>query len=225
MNTDSSAARSPTSSASRADRRRLASQTLVLEAASELFSTNGFFETSMASIAERADVAVGTLYNLFKSKDALYRELVHRIAVEFSERLTAAIHAAETPGRAVERFVETLFEIYREKASMLRLFYRISGRHVSVRAALDENSQHAFDATLREFSQVIQKGIDAGEFDAGTNSIHAALAIQAVSNEMFSLYLRDPSERTGDQELKEVLAMVRHGILASNPNNTMRNKE
>jgi len=134
----------------------------------------------MASIAERADVAVGTLYNLFESKDALYRELVHRVAVEFSERLIAAIHAADSSEMAVERYVETLFEIYSEKAPMLRLFYRISGAQLSVRAALDENSQQAFDATLLEFSKVIQKGIDAGEFNVGTDSLRAALAIQAV---------------------------------------------
>jgi AcrR family transcriptional regulator len=214
MNRDSQAQPAQTPLAPRAERRRLATQSRVLEAATELFSENGFFETSMASVADRADVAVGTLYNLFDSKDALYRELVHRKTVDFRNRLVAALREDQSATRAIERFVETLFELYCDEAPMLQLYYRISGSHISVRASFDEHSRDVYDETLRELAAVIQRGVDAGEFRATSDVFRAAAAIQAIANEMFSLYLREPSGKPREQELEEVSAMIRNGILA-----------
>lgn len=179
-----------------------------------MFAENGFFETSMASIAQRADVAVGTLYNLFDSKDALYRELVHRKTVEFRDRLVAALQDTGSATHAIERYVETLFELYCAEAPMLRLYYRISGSHVSVRASFDENSRDVYDETIRELAAVIERGIDAGEFHAAADVYRTAAAIQAIANEMFGMYLREPAGKPREQELKEVSAMIRNGILA-----------
>ncbi|MDM7517481.1 TetR/AcrR family transcriptional regulator [Lentilactobacillus sp. TOM.63] len=46
-------------------------QKQILQAALELFSSQGFSETSSAQIAERAGVAVGSVYQRFQNKQAL----------------------------------------------------------------------------------------------------------------------------------------------------------
>lgn len=46
-------------------------QKRILQAALELFSSQGFSETSSAQIAERAGVAVGSVYQRFQNKQAL----------------------------------------------------------------------------------------------------------------------------------------------------------
>ncbi|GAA2975485.1 TetR/AcrR family transcriptional regulator [Lentilactobacillus parakefiri] len=46
-------------------------QKQILQAALELFSTQGFSETSSSQIAERAGVAVGSVYQRFQNKQAL----------------------------------------------------------------------------------------------------------------------------------------------------------
>jgi hypothetical protein len=83
-----------------------------------------------------------------------------------------------------------------------------------VRASFDENSRDVYDETLRELAAVVQRGVDAGEFRAAADVFRAAAAIQAVANEMFGLYLREPSGKPREQELEEVSAMIRNGILA-----------
>ena len=78
------------------ERRRLE----VLEVALDLFSRKGFEQTSMAEIAEKANFAVGTLYVLFKDKNALYERLMRASVTEFEEALNAVLTG---PGNEVER--------------------------------------------------------------------------------------------------------------------------
>ena len=47
----------------------------IMEVATRLFATNGFNSTSISKIAAEAGVSKGLLYNYFKNKDALVREI------------------------------------------------------------------------------------------------------------------------------------------------------
>lgn len=52
----------------------------ILEAALDLFIANGFIETPMDAIAEKAGVAKGTLYYHYKSKEGIVDALLERYA-------------------------------------------------------------------------------------------------------------------------------------------------
>lgn len=55
---------------------RESSRTEILNAALELFAKNGFHATSISQIAEKAGVSKGLMYNYFKSKDDLLKNLI-----------------------------------------------------------------------------------------------------------------------------------------------------
>jgi len=48
----------------------------IFSAAVELFNEKGFSKTSMQDIADKADLAVGTLYNYFPSKNDLLLDIM-----------------------------------------------------------------------------------------------------------------------------------------------------
>ena len=48
----------------------------ILEAAEEEFARSGFRDTNMSAIAARVELSVGTLYNFFSSKNALFIALM-----------------------------------------------------------------------------------------------------------------------------------------------------
>lgn len=75
-------------------RAREAAAVAILEAAEEVASQRGLEATSTAAIAERAGVAVGTLYNYFPDRDALITALFKLRRDELVPRLVAA--AADT---------------------------------------------------------------------------------------------------------------------------------
>ncbi|MGI9592842.1 MAG: TetR/AcrR family transcriptional regulator [Myxococcota bacterium] len=71
----SSASEIDPSELTRRERRKLEVRTRILEAAKALFSEQGFGETRVSEICERADVAHKTFFNHFPSKQHLIREL------------------------------------------------------------------------------------------------------------------------------------------------------
>jgi AcrR family transcriptional regulator len=73
----------------------------VLQAAYDLFLEKGYAATSMREIAEKAGLALGGIYNHFKSKDAIFSELV--IDRHPFHQVLPLLQAA--PGDTVEDFV------------------------------------------------------------------------------------------------------------------------
>ncbi len=62
---------------SRRERRKLEMRARILETARELFSEQGFQETRVAEVCERADIAHKTFFNHFPTKLDLLREIAH----------------------------------------------------------------------------------------------------------------------------------------------------
>ncbi len=60
------------------DRQKQERQQRIVKAAERLFARKGYAEVAMEDIAERAGLAVGTIYNYFPSKSALLLAIVRR---------------------------------------------------------------------------------------------------------------------------------------------------
>ena len=66
----------------------------LLAAAEREFSERGYAATTAKSIADRAEVATGSFYQYFESKDALLRELASQRLADISERSLALLESA-----------------------------------------------------------------------------------------------------------------------------------
>ncbi len=71
-------------------RRRQEYRRAILDAAEEVFGQSGYGATKMSAIASAAGVAIGTLYNYFDSKEAVFSALLERAQAEMLERISAA---------------------------------------------------------------------------------------------------------------------------------------
>jgi AcrR family transcriptional regulator len=71
----------------------------LVEAAADLAHRRGFRETSLAEIAEQAEVPLGNVYYYFKSKDALAEALIER----WLQEMRAARTTWDAAGGPVER--------------------------------------------------------------------------------------------------------------------------
>lgn len=112
------------------DRFREETARAVLSAAEQVFAEEGFFAASMARIAERAGVAVGTLYNHFKDREALLGALLDRRSDELLEELDRrlALYAKEPFAEQLRAFVGALFEHFEAHRALLHSSF--SGEHL-----------------------------------------------------------------------------------------------
>ena len=63
----------------------------VLAAARRLYARKGYQQTAMVEIARASELAVGTLYQLFPSKEAILRSLLEERMDELIARVRAAV--------------------------------------------------------------------------------------------------------------------------------------
>jgi len=94
----------------KADRRITRTRVALLEAAQRLFAARSIDGVSIDDIAKEADVAKGSLYNHFESKEALANELFGMVRGHVADLLDAAVDANTPPP---ERLVRGAFVILR----------------------------------------------------------------------------------------------------------------
>jgi AcrR family transcriptional regulator len=105
----------------------------MLDAAYDLFCSDGYRTTTMEAIAERASVAVQTLYFTFHTKDELF-QAVHERTVLGDENLPPPLQpwylaavAAEDIRPAVRHICRGVLSISRRVAPMVPAFHAVAG--------------------------------------------------------------------------------------------------
>lgn len=77
--------------------RKAKTRARIIAAASALFRNNGYEETSVAMVAQRARTGVGTLYGYFPSKDDLLHEVLWSLAQETIAEYGEVLNTSKTP--------------------------------------------------------------------------------------------------------------------------------
>jgi AcrR family transcriptional regulator len=120
-------------------RAALETRTAVLQAAGDLFVEVGYAQASVAAIAERAGVAVNTVYTSVGGKPALIQALVGETAGDQAIDESVAGILALTDGREVLRRTAAETGRFSEKhASILRILFANATADPAVTAAATE---------------------------------------------------------------------------------------
>ncbi|HET7317377.1 MAG TPA: TetR/AcrR family transcriptional regulator [Sphingomicrobium sp.] len=82
----------------------------ILDAALDEFGERGFSEGTIVGITQRADVALGTFYTYFDSKEAVFKALVSDMSARVRDHvapvLQSATDALDGEGKALESYLE-----------------------------------------------------------------------------------------------------------------------
>jgi AcrR family transcriptional regulator len=135
-------------------RAREAASTVILEAAEEVASQRGLESTSTAAIAERAGVAVGTLYNYFPDRDALIAALFKHRRDELVPRIVAA--AAETKHLPFEQRLRAYINAVARVFDTFRPFCRIA---ISADTSKMRSKSLVMDALTEELTAILRPSI------------------------------------------------------------------
>ncbi|HVF75409.1 MAG TPA: TetR/AcrR family transcriptional regulator [Acidimicrobiales bacterium] len=95
----------------------------LLDTALEVFAANGFHTTSMDDVAIAAGVTKPVLYQHFRSKRALYLELLDEVGTQLREAITKASVEASGPREQVQAGCAAYFRFVAEKPSAYRLLF------------------------------------------------------------------------------------------------------
>ncbi|MFT4032003.1 MAG: TetR/AcrR family transcriptional regulator [Siphonobacter sp.] len=133
-------------------------RTAILEATLDLISKNGFHATPMSMVAQHANVAAGTIYHYFDSKEQLIDELyiMHR------EKVAVVIQESDEPSKPYkERFQKVcmgLFNYYVKHPDQFLFIEHYANSPIMNRMSKDET--FIFYTPLWDF---LRKGIHTSQ--------------------------------------------------------------
>ena len=153
----------------KADRRITRTRVALLEAAQRLFATRSIDGVSIDDIAREAEVAKGSLYNHFESKEALADELFRLVRSHVADLLEAAIDTKTPPP---ERLVRGSFVILRFAID----HPESTGALIKLSPALLEDTA-PLNVKARE---IIVEGLESGHFKGIPSDSATLLVVGAM---------------------------------------------
>lgn len=138
----------------------------LLDAALDLFATHGYHGASMRQIAEAADVALGGIYNHFRSKE----EILAAVILAWHPLNLIMPSLAETQGQTVEAFLynaaQRFMKTFAERPALLRILmielFDFGGAHLPElfdglwpKALIFSQRLAALDERLRSLSPLV----------------------------------------------------------------------
>jgi len=117
----------------------------VLAAAAAEFAEKGFDGAQMSALAARAEVALGTLYSLFESKEQLFQNVIETSADAVRAGLESEVAAVSGARERLLRLIDASFERFQTDPHFFRIYAQSThGWSARIRATMGESAQARF---------------------------------------------------------------------------------
>lgn len=97
----------------------------IMQVALELFASKGFYSTTIPDIATSLKMSVGNMYNYFKSKDILAREIIKYISIYLGKKIRVINEEDISTKEKTRKIIEIYFKTATKKPEMIDYFLRI----------------------------------------------------------------------------------------------------
>jgi AcrR family transcriptional regulator len=162
----------------------------VLDAAEEVFNEHSYANASVEEIAHRAEISVGTLYNLFHSKEEIYRAVVSRGQKMFFENMNLRVDNARGPLEQIRATVKYFFEHFTAIAGAFRHYNTATnGFQWELKSQLEQEAFEMQQQFAMRLVDICQRGIDEGIFKGGVPAELMATTVLGIPHSFLMVWL------------------------------------
>ena len=207
------------SSQERREKERENRRSAILKAARKLFFDRGFKSVTVDNIAAKAEVSKGSVYLYFKSKEEIYTQILINDNIAAFEDLKNKFSAKEAPAaELLLEYADNYINYFLNDNELFRILMTFM-LHADDMILTDEQNSQLLQTTndnIHFVSEILQKGVDSGEFLPTINIRQAQNAIWGLLNGVISLYLfvGNPAKRaeTIHSTVKNSLNIIIKGL-------------
>ena len=182
------------------------------QAAAEVIGEVGFADASIAMITQRADVAQGTFYNYFDSRQELFDKLVP----EYGQKMLAHIRKMAKGGHNFEELEERAF---RGLFSFLHKFPYFSRMLNEAENFAPAGHKQHFQNLLNTYLKFLKRSLDEGKFPAyREDELEVIAYILIAARSYLALPYTDARKVNGtvsDQIVKTFMKFVLYGLMGA----------
>ena len=151
----------------RRQRERKARIKLILNCAGRLFSQKGFENTSMDEIANLAEIATGTIYSYFKSKEELLYSLLLPTGEKYQAGFAEIISDEKEPADLVlKRWADFYYHSYLEMPDLFRIIWTYDASRIETIVSEENHDRlrQIMRWNVREMERLLARGVAQGIF-------------------------------------------------------------
>ncbi|WP_054813614.1 TetR/AcrR family transcriptional regulator [Nocardia arizonensis] len=189
----------------------------LMRAAEEIFSDRSAEDVTVEEIAERAGVAVGSIYNNFGSKAGLYAAIVERALQVDRQFMDLAFTPDRTPAEQIYAVAEQYLQFYLQYPQYFRMlaFPVDPGQYAAGRDLIERMAEQIKEQNDR-MVEAIRLGVEAG-IARPVDPAKVAVVLLAAWNGIISLNWRPDQLHRNESELRELLEtaadVIANGLL------------
>jgi len=132
----------------------------IKQAALEIFSSQGYANTTVQQIAERARVGKGTFYTYFATKEDVLTDLLTEGLNNMGQHIEKKIRTIQGSVAKLRAIVREQLRYFHEHQSLCRLITREVWGHSDQSSPLAQRVRSSY---LKMLQEVVEKGIKDGE--------------------------------------------------------------
>jgi AcrR family transcriptional regulator len=148
------------------EKKKRQSREAILLAAQKLFVRQGYRETTVECIAASADVAKGTFFNYFDSKEAVLRESYRQLAVRFDAKLVSISRGSDAEA-AIGKFFAWAEKEFRSAGRLMDILAEEVGHDAILQKEDEEVGRQDAATFATPFRNAQTAGTVRAELDAG----------------------------------------------------------
>ena len=199
---------------SRKEKERLWRRHHVLSSALELFAEKGYHNISMHEIARKAEFAIGTLYNFFRNKEELYKELVTDMANEYHRVLTEALAGKGDTLTVIRSYISAKSDFFADRITLLRLYFaETRGASFNIAAGLDRDILKLYNELVERLAAVMEVGIKRNVLRR-MDPYYMAISLEGLTNAFLFCWLENPERHSYEENIPMITELFLKGSLA-----------
>lgn len=197
----------------RKEREEAFRRNLVLDAAEQLFAEKGFEGTTVAEIAERAELAKGSLYQLFGSKEELIAAAIRRKVDEVWAALDEILSRPVSPAEVIRAIIRVKLKTVWRSRHFARIFlHELRGFQWCMDSPQLNAYRRDVETLERRIKEVFAEGQKTGEFRSDIPPTYLFAAMAGFSNAAIHSWLQEGDELDLEAALNHAVELFFHGV-------------
>ncbi len=185
----------------------------ILEAATNVFAEKGFHQAKMDEIAQRAQVAKGTLYYNYSSKSKLFAATVTEGMDEIMESISRELESELPFNEHFRLLVSSTIRLYLHHSEVTRIYTN------ELSSGIDTETLDEIKASRQRFiafiSGVLRTGQEKGYLKP-LNRRLSALALVGIVDALCNDLLSGNTTTSADEIIETVFSVLSEGLLSQN---------
>lgn len=172
----------------------------IRQTAEKLFRERGYAAIGMREIAKEVGIEAPSIYNHYKGKDDILREICFEIADKFFAAFEEAEKTDEKPSKKIKAVIKAHINVIAENIEASEVFFQEWMFLEEPNLSKFKKLRHEYEQLFRD---VVEKGIKRGDFKKG-NSKLVVFTIFSALNATYDLY--KSTERLTQEEIAEEIS-------------------